>query len=167
METRELQAEFSGNETELEKHIILVLNRTMFRQSVYDAFEALPAPKKSFQAFLIDQLDLCVEELARAKHVAARDQKGNCILLGVQRLSGPDDPGPSYSVFYEDSETGRITSLDYPLSVFLGARLNQDRSGVCIPEAVQEFPALVIEKFNSVFSQGKHSTADRFVLNWL
>ncbi len=137
----------------------------MIKQSVYDVYEALPLPKKSYQAFLVDQLDLCVEVLTDVKRTAKRDDQGSCVLLAIRRLSGSNDPGPSYSLLYEDTELGQISCLDYPLSTILGATLNSDRSGVCLPECPDAFPALVTRKFNALFGHAKGEIP--FTVRWL
>lgn len=146
-------------------YIYLVYFIWMIKRSIYEAHEALPTPKKSFQAFLVDQLDLCVETLANVKRVAKRNGEGSCVLLAVRRLSGPNDLSPSYSLLYEDMELGQIANLDYLLSTILGASLNGDRSGVCVPEPPQEFSTLVADKFNALFGEGNSSNP--FVVEWL
>mgnify|MGYP000085425203 CR=1 FL=1 len=95
---------------------------------------------------MVDQLDLCVELLADVSRTAVQDDNGKCILFVIERTRHRDDPGPSYSLFYEDTEIGRIANMDFLLSVILGAKLNAARTGVCLGVDNDTFKALVVEK---------------------
>ncbi len=144
-----------------------VLKYCMVRRSVYDAYDALEEPKKSFQAFLVDQLDLCVEVLSDVCRTAVKDDNGNCIVLAVERPRHANDPGPSYSLFYEDIEIGRLANLDYLLSVMLGAKLNAAQTGICVECDTEAFKALVTEKLNAMHGCVRPQSAAGFAVRWL
>lgn len=104
----------------------------MSRSLLKSGYELFGEPEQSFREYVIQQIELCNEQLSEAVNAAARNRDGKPVFYTVLRSVSRSGMSRTISVHYIDARAGELRRLNYTCAVLLGLAMDDRNEGVKI-----------------------------------
>ncbi len=126
-------------------------------------YEQLRRPEQSFREFVVQEIELCHDQLIDAMVSASKDSNGRPVIYILQRHVSRSGMSRTFSLHYFDLQTGELMQLNYVSAVLLGLSMDLQRNGIKIKASDMDVGSVIVNNLASIVYGGGNKVSHKWV----
>jgi len=126
-------------------------------------YKTLGKDNQSFREFVIEQIELCREQLDEILEVASKDHRGRPVIYCLIRHVSRSGMSRTISLHYIDLETQELRQLNYVGAVLLGLPLDELRDGIKVTGCGMDMGFHLVSTLSRLIGGGDNSLEHHWI----